>query len=366
MQYPAHFHNIEDSVTHIDCKNMRNGAVITLQGKDMIINTQLRHTELRIVGEVRFGSGSGYFCPNAEPEPRVRFKELSNLNLNLAFGFSAFGSAFEQVRAPNRTSLTAKNYMGARIQKENSIERGGGFRYGFGVNVVEKSYCGGTAQTAIRFWGAPDIEAGEIVGPDLNKLELYRQTKLLTVFTKPGSYGATVHEMGWRSRQLTAGLGGGTAKGYARMLDTVTSEIAAKFPTTRPGFGVRTRSAKSWISLNLNLQLRFRFGNSSDLNPELGVQFGSVQPLAVNFTSSTLTLLPSAQGRLPAERRSLSCTKTIHDKHCVQGPSRQPICRDASAGRSRKAWQAVARWLAMVWRGGARRPSISTALKFNP
>ncbi|KAJ7742518.1 hypothetical protein B0H14DRAFT_2637635 [Mycena olivaceomarginata] len=37
-------------------------------------------------GKVRFGSGSGYFCPNAEPEPRVRFKEFSNLKLNLAFG----------------------------------------------------------------------------------------------------------------------------------------------------------------------------------------------------------------------------------------------------------------------------------------
>ncbi|KAF8207356.1 hypothetical protein K438DRAFT_1930916 [Mycena galopus ATCC 62051] len=37
-------------------------------------------------GKVRFGSGSGYFFPNAEPEPQVRFKEFSNLNLNLAFG----------------------------------------------------------------------------------------------------------------------------------------------------------------------------------------------------------------------------------------------------------------------------------------
>ncbi|KAJ7301246.1 hypothetical protein DFH08DRAFT_827725 [Mycena albidolilacea] len=103
-------------------------------------------------GKVRFGSGPRYFFPNAEPEPRVRFKEFSNLNLNLAFGVQAH-------------------------------------------------------------------------------LE----------FTKPGSYGATVHEMGRRSRQLTAGLGGGTAKGYAR------------------------------------------FGNSSNLNPELGVQFGSVQILDLDL-----------------------------------------------------------------------------------
>ncbi|KAF8196237.1 hypothetical protein K438DRAFT_2122285 [Mycena galopus ATCC 62051] len=37
-------------------------------------------------GKVRFGSGSRLFCPNAEPEPQVRFRELLNLNLGLAFG----------------------------------------------------------------------------------------------------------------------------------------------------------------------------------------------------------------------------------------------------------------------------------------
>ncbi|KAK7036272.1 hypothetical protein R3P38DRAFT_3184055 [Favolaschia claudopus] len=46
-------------------------------------------------GKVRFGSGSGHFASNAEPERGVAFSNSLNLNLNAAF---RFGSAFERVR----------------------------------------------------------------------------------------------------------------------------------------------------------------------------------------------------------------------------------------------------------------------------
>ncbi|KAJ7730921.1 hypothetical protein B0H14DRAFT_2640131 [Mycena olivaceomarginata] len=113
-------------------------------------------------GKVRFGSGSGYFCPNAEPEPRVR------------------GSDTKQ----------------KILLKE--------------VEALEKSHCGGTAQTAIRFWGAPVRQQTGALQTD-KIVDGVHQAWVLA-----GSYGATVHEMGRRSRQLTAGLGGGTEKGYAR------------------------------------------------------------------------------------------------------------------------------------------------------
>ncbi|KAJ6587342.1 hypothetical protein B0H10DRAFT_1961461 [Mycena sp. CBHHK59/15] len=47
------------------------------------------------VGKVQFSSGSGRLCPNAKPEPGVRFREWPNLEPELAFRFS---SAFEHVR----------------------------------------------------------------------------------------------------------------------------------------------------------------------------------------------------------------------------------------------------------------------------
>ncbi|KAJ7262465.1 hypothetical protein C8J57DRAFT_453921 [Mycena rebaudengoi] len=46
-------------------------------------------------GKVRFGSGSGPFPLNSEPEPRIRFRECLNLEPEPAF---RFGSAFERVR----------------------------------------------------------------------------------------------------------------------------------------------------------------------------------------------------------------------------------------------------------------------------
>ena len=53
-------------------------------------------TRLQIsVGEVRFGSGSGPFALNPEPEPGVRFRKSLNLEPEPAF---RFGSAFERVR----------------------------------------------------------------------------------------------------------------------------------------------------------------------------------------------------------------------------------------------------------------------------
>ncbi|KAJ7798064.1 hypothetical protein B0H14DRAFT_2618260 [Mycena olivaceomarginata] len=144
-------------------------------------------------GKGRFGSGSGYFCPNAEPEPRVRFKYFSNLNLNLAFGVQCvrFGVRASSNAEPNL--LDCEKLHGHQDIKKLLLKE---------VEALDSNPILGRTS-----------EAGEIVGPDLNKLELYRQTKLLTEFTKPGSYGVTVHEMGWRSRQLTASLGGGTAKG---------------------------------------------------------------------------------------------------------------------------------------------------------
>jgi hypothetical protein len=45
--------------------------------------------------KVRFGSGSGPFALNAEPEPGVAFGQLPNLELERVF---TFGSAFEHVR----------------------------------------------------------------------------------------------------------------------------------------------------------------------------------------------------------------------------------------------------------------------------
>ena len=45
--------------------------------------------------KVRFGSGSGPFALNAEPERRVRFGQLPNLEPERAFRFSP---AFERVR----------------------------------------------------------------------------------------------------------------------------------------------------------------------------------------------------------------------------------------------------------------------------
>ncbi|KAJ7501429.1 hypothetical protein B0H11DRAFT_1908288 [Mycena galericulata] len=41
--------------------------------------------ETTSAGKVRFGSGSGAFSPNAEPEPRVRFIKLVNLEPEPAF-----------------------------------------------------------------------------------------------------------------------------------------------------------------------------------------------------------------------------------------------------------------------------------------
>jgi hypothetical protein len=48
--------------------------------------------------EVRFGSGSGPFALNAEPEPGVLFGQLPNLEPERAF---TFGSVFERVRTEN-------------------------------------------------------------------------------------------------------------------------------------------------------------------------------------------------------------------------------------------------------------------------
>jgi hypothetical protein len=48
--------------------------------------------------KVRFGSGSGPFALNAEPEPGVLFGQLPNLEPERAF---TFGSAFERVRTEN-------------------------------------------------------------------------------------------------------------------------------------------------------------------------------------------------------------------------------------------------------------------------
>ncbi|KAJ7785800.1 hypothetical protein B0H16DRAFT_5895 [Mycena metata] len=40
-------------------------------------------------GKVRFGSGSGYFCPNLEPELRFRFRDWLNFEPNLRFRFGS-------------------------------------------------------------------------------------------------------------------------------------------------------------------------------------------------------------------------------------------------------------------------------------
>ncbi|KAJ7742519.1 hypothetical protein B0H14DRAFT_2637636 [Mycena olivaceomarginata] len=60
-------------------------------------------------------------------------------------------------------------------------------------------------KSLIQFWGAQTL----------------RQTELLMAlaFTKPGSDGTTVHEMGWRSRQLMAGPGQRDSNGYASHLE---------------------------------------------------------------------------------------------------------------------------------------------------
>ncbi|KAF8131352.1 hypothetical protein K438DRAFT_1948084 [Mycena galopus ATCC 62051] len=65
---------------------------------------------------------SGYFFPNAEPGPQVRFTDSLNLDLNLAFGFKAFGSAFDQVRTLNRTCFAKQR--GLTVQKTDEESDG--------------------------------------------------------------------------------------------------------------------------------------------------------------------------------------------------------------------------------------------------
>ncbi|KAF8140911.1 hypothetical protein K438DRAFT_1785295 [Mycena galopus ATCC 62051] len=118
----------------------------------------------------------------------------------------------------------------------------------------------------------------------------------------------------------------------ARCVAAVMSEIFARSPTNLPPPGpgsgsgsaferVRTRSAKCCIRPNLNLQLRFRFSNSVNLNPEPGVQFGSVQkaPSTLNKTplrgqgKPARTSLSEAPGRTSSNWCLLGHAYTLKD-----------------------------------------------------
>ncbi|KAJ7162500.1 hypothetical protein C8R46DRAFT_1037706 [Mycena filopes] len=72
-----------------------NIAQLIVEQDEEFFNLGFQHGRDASAGKVRFGSGSGYFFPNAERERRVRFRHFPNPEPEPPF---TFGSAFERVR----------------------------------------------------------------------------------------------------------------------------------------------------------------------------------------------------------------------------------------------------------------------------
>ncbi|KAJ7153392.1 hypothetical protein C8R46DRAFT_1042399 [Mycena filopes] len=178
-----------------------------------------RHRRPNSAGKVRFGSGSGYFFPNAERERRVRFRHLLNPEPEPAF---TFGSASGRVRTSAEIGLLGDSNSG---EKDTYSRRFRMLLSSAGLTLTQKA-----------------IES----------------TSRLSN-TVPGVTRAEVLRLGLKSR-------------YQTRENSLKSTHYEGFR-----FEVRFKFGRAFQRANAEPERGVRFRQRPNVEPERGVQFGPVQ-----------------------------------------------------------------------------------------
>ncbi|KAF8133574.1 hypothetical protein K438DRAFT_2127778 [Mycena galopus ATCC 62051] len=156
-------------------------------------------------GKVRFGSGSGPFWPNAEPEPRVRFSNSPNLEPERAFRFGSASEEFSLLRKSHDVIVAFKVQRDStecsafeRLASRPNVEPEPGVRVGPALNLnAERGFGSGSVQFPSGYPGTrtlrPSRRSLPVVGP-ASSAEAMRASMRAR---GGGGYGAT--EWNWGS-----------------------------------------------------------------------------------------------------------------------------------------------------------------------